>query len=170
VADLTPAPRLVVIGCGNLNRSDDGAGVRVIHGLRSAFGAGLPEDVRLFDAGTGGLDVMFMARGARALVIVDACRSNSEPGAVFCLPGGEIDGAHAPAYSLHDFRWDHAVHAGRRIFGAEMPADLEVYLIEAGSLDLGMELTAPVERGVETVCARIAQRIKQSVRSVSAAG
>ena len=151
---------LIVVGCGNLNRCDDAAGVRVIHRLREQFGARLPPDVKLFDAGTGGMEVMFQARGASALIIVDACRSGSDAGAVFRLPGSEIDTAHVPGYSLHDFRWDHAVHAGRRIFGAEFPDDLTVYLIEAGSLQLGMELTPPVDRAVDQVCERIAQSIR----------
>ena len=152
---------LVVIGCGNLNRSDDAAGVRVVHALREQFGDSLPPDVRLFDAGTGGIEVMFRARGASALVIVDACRSGSDAGAIFRLPGAEIDGAHVPGYSLHDFRWDHAVHAGRRIFGADFPADLTVYLIEAGSLQLGTEMTAPVSRAVGQVSERIAESIRE---------
>lgn len=157
VADLNaaPLPSRVVIGCGNLNRSDDGVGVRVIHQLRAAWGAQLPAGVRLFDAGTGGMEVMFQARGAQSLVIVDACRSGSQPGAVFTLPGSEIDGAHQPGYSLHDFRWDHAVYAGRRIFGAAFPSDLTVYLIEAGSLALGTELSEPVQRGADQVAALI---------------
>jgi hydrogenase maturation protease len=151
---------LVIIGCGNLNRSDDAAGVLVVHRLRQIFGDALPPGVRLFDAGTGGMEVMFQARGASALVIVDACRSGSEPGALFRLPGSEIDGARDPGYSLHDFRWDHAVHAGRRLFGADFPTDLEVYLIEAGSLDLGTEVGAPVQAAVERVAGLIAARIR----------
>ena len=150
---------LVVIGCGNLNRSDDAAGVRVVQQLQRDFEGSLPADVRLFDAGTGGMEVMFQARGASALIIVDACRSGSEVGAVFKLPGSEINTVHQPSYSLHDFRWDHAVHAGRRIFGTAFPADLTVYLIEAGSLELGTELTAPVSRGVARVCEHVARTI-----------
>ena len=154
------APLLVVIGCGNLNRSDDAAGVRVVQQLRAEFGSGLRADVRLFDAGTDGMQVMFQGRGAQRLIIVDACRSASDAGAIFCLPGSEIDTAHAPAYSLHSFRWDHAVHAGRRIFGAAFPSDLTVFLIEAGSLELGLELTAAVGRAVDQVSQRIAQSIR----------
>ena len=154
-------PLLVVIGCGNLNRSDDAAGVRVIEQLRHEFGAALPRGVKLFDAGTGGMEVMFQARGASALIVVDACRSGSEAGAIFRLPGSEIGSAHAPAYSLHDFRWDHAVHAGRRIFGDSFPSDLTVYLIEAGLLELGTELTAPVSRAVGRVCGHIGQTIRE---------
>ncbi len=152
---------LVVIGCGNLNRSDDAAGVRVVQQLQRDFEGSLPADVKLFDAGTGGMEVMFQARGASALIIVDACRSGSEVGAVFRLPGSEINTVHEPSYSLHDFRWDHAMHAGRRIFGTAFPTDLTVYLIEAGSLELGTELSAPVSRGVARVCEHIARAIRE---------
>ncbi|QAZ39049.1 hydrogenase maturation protease [Methylibium sp. Pch-M] len=150
----------VIIGCGNLNRSDDAAGVRVVQCLRERFRDDLPADLRLFDAGTGGMEVMFQARGARQLVIVDACRSGSTPGAIFRLPGSEIGRAHTPAYSLHDFRWDHAVHAGRRILGADFPADVTVYLVEAASLDLGTELSMPVRAAVETVVGHIVDAIR----------
>ena len=156
VADLS----FIVIGCGNLNRSDDAVGVRVVQQLRVEFGDALPPGVKLFDAGTGGMEVMFQARGATTLVIVDACRSGSDAGASFRLPGSEIDTVHQPAYSLHDFRWDHAVHAGRKIFGAAFPSDVSVYLVEAGSLELGTELTAPASRAVGKVCAFIAQQIR----------
>lgn len=153
------APALVVVGCGHLHRSDDAAGVRVIQQLRLAFGNDLPPGVQLFDAGTGGMEVMFQARGATSLIVVDACRSGSEAGAIFRVPGSEIDTVHVPAYSLHDFRWDHAIHAGRRIFGDAFPSDVTVYLIEAGSLQFGSDLTAPVSRAVTAVCQHVTQHI-----------
>lgn len=179
VAHLTPpppptpsadAPTLVVVGCGNLNRCDDAAGVRVIQQLRLAFGSGLPQGVKLFDAGTGGMEVMFQARGATSLIVVDACRSGSEAGAIFRVPGSEIDTVHVPAYSLHDFRWDHAIHAGRRIFGEAFPSDVTVYLIEAGSLQFGSDLTAPVSRAVTAVCRHITEQILDWQRHHTAGG
>lgn len=153
----------VVIGCGNLNRSDDAAGVRVVQALRQQLGDRAPADLRLFDAGTGGLEVMFQARGARRIAIVDACRSGSAPGAIFRLPGSEVGRAHVPTCSLHDFRWDHAVHAGRQIFGAAFPDDLSVYLIEAATVDLGTELSAPVHAAVDAVVAHLLAWIDEGV-------
>lgn len=164
-ADPFEARPLVVIGCGNLNRTDDAVGVRVVQRLQSHFANRPTSDVRLFDAGTGGMDVMFKARGARELIIVDACSTGSDPGAIFKLPGSEIDTAHEPTYSLHDFRWDHAVHAGRRIFGADFPTALTVYLIEAGSLELGLDLTAAVAGAVDEVCEHIKRQIRGSPHS-----
>ena len=34
---------------------------------------------------------MFAARGCRTLIIVDASRSGSEPGAIFEVPGAELE-------------------------------------------------------------------------------
>ena len=70
-------------------------------------------EVRLLDAGTDGMAVMFAARGCRTLILVDACRSGSEPGAIFEVPGSELAQPYAPGLNLHDFRWDHALYAGR---------------------------------------------------------
>jgi hydrogenase maturation protease len=135
---------LCIVGCGNLTRSDDGVGVLVAQRLQAWLAQRARPQVRVFDAGTGGLDVMFQARGARKLIIVDACTSGSEPGAIFMVPGHELEQLPDPGYSLHDFRWQHALAAGRRIFGADFPTDVTVFLIEAETLDFGLQLTRQV--------------------------
>lgn len=156
---------LVIIGCGNVWRSDDAVGVVVVRELREYIEAHPVEGVRVFDAGTGGMDVIFQARGATRLVIVDAVRSGAEPGAVFRVPGAELAQAHQPAYSLHDFRWDHALHAGRMIFRDDFPADVTVYLIEAQQLGLGDTLSAPVQRGAGQVIAELRKLVDECVEA-----
>jgi hydrogenase maturation protease len=99
--------------------------------------------------------VMFAARGCRSLIIVDACRSGSPPGAIFEVPGHELEHRHPPSMTLHDFRWEHALFAGRRMFGDEFPDDVTVLLIEAASIALGTELTEPVLLAAQKVAARI---------------
>jgi hydrogenase maturation protease len=135
---------LCVVGCGNSTRSDDGVGVYVAQALRAQLQRSPQPNVLVFDAGTGGMDVMFQARGARRLIIVDASRSGSEAGAIFRVPGRELESEPDAGFSLHDFRWQHALTAGRKIFGADFPSDVTVYLIEAESFEFGLELSAPV--------------------------
>jgi hydrogenase maturation protease len=146
---------LCVIGCGNSTRSDDGVGVYVAQTLRTQLLEDPKPGVRVFDAGTGGMDVMFQARGASRLIIVDASRSGAEPGAIFTVPGRELESEPDAAFSLHDFRWQHALTAGRKIFGAEFPGDVTVFLIEAKSLSFGLELSAPVRRSGDRVIEEI---------------
>lgn len=150
---------LSIIGCGNPNRSDDGVGVVVAHRLRERFARHPVPGVQVFETGTAGMEVMFAARGSDALVIVDACRSGSEPGAVFRVPGEEIAKAPEPSFSLHDFRWDHAIHAGRRIFGEDFPTEVDVFLVEAASIELGLELSAPVARAADEVYRQVLARV-----------
>lgn len=146
---------LGVIGCGNLTRADDGVGVFVAQTLQAHLRERPRTDVRVFDAGTGGMDVMFQARGVHKLILVDASKSGAIAGSIFKLPGGEFDPSREPTYSLHDFRWDHALAAGRRIFREEFPTDVMVFLIEAESLDFGLELSAPVRAAAAKVIAEL---------------
>jgi hydrogenase maturation protease len=117
--------------------------------------------VRLLDAGTDGMGVMFVARGCRSLIIVDACRSGSTPGAVFEVPGAQLEQAHEPSFTLHDFRWDHALFAGRRLFGAAFPDDVTVLLVEAETVGFGLELSPTVAAAAD----RVVERVEALVRS-----
>ena len=150
---------LTIIGCGNTNRSDDAAGVTVAQRLIASLEEQPIADVRVFDAGTSGMDTMFQARGSTALIIIDANISDSEPGSIFEVPGEELESLYELSYSLHDFRWDHALHAGRRIFKEDYPDDVTVFLIEVASTDLGIGLSEPVQKAVDKVTATIWARI-----------
>ncbi|MEM6733328.1 MAG: hydrogenase maturation protease, partial [Myxococcota bacterium] len=131
---------LTIIGCGNANRSDDAVGVEVARRVRDRLAASTREDVQVFDCGTAGMEVMFAARGTEHLIIVDASKSGSEPGTIYNVPGEELEQEYRPSLNLHDFRWDHALAAGRQIFADEYPERVEVFLIEAEELGLGLEL------------------------------
>lgn len=143
-----------VIGCGNPNRSDDGFGPRVIELLRRHD---LGPDVAIYDAGTDGMGVMYQARGCARLIIVDARAPEGDPGAIFEVPGEVLERPPNQSLNLHDFRWDHALFAGRKIYGDDFPADVTVLLVEAKSLDLGLGLSPEVSAATEAVADRIAQ-------------
>jgi hydrogenase maturation protease len=152
------ADGIAIIACGNTHRRDDGVGAEVLRLLRAedSFSAA---DIRLLDAGTDGMAVMFAAKGCGALIIIDACRSGSEAGAIFEAPGGELEQPPCDSYTLHDFRWDHALFAGRKIFREHFPADVTVFLVEAGRLDFGIGLSEPVTIAAGKVASRIRDMI-----------
>jgi len=151
---------LSIIGCGNPNRSDDGVGVYVIQKLLEYYSEHPKPGVRIFDSGTAGMDVMFQARGSDALVIVDANCSESEPGSIFKVPGEELENIPEPSFNLHDFRWDNALFAGRKIFKDEFPEDVTVYLIESEDLSLGIGLTPRILAAAEKVYSGLVERIE----------
>jgi len=107
--------------------------------------------------------VMFQARGSKKLIILDASCTGSDAGAIFKVPGKELEVLPEPSYNLHDFRWDHALAAGRKIFGDDFPQDVTVYLIEAANLDLGLELSPVVQHSADLVFAELMTIIQQNV-------
>ncbi|BAY90855.1 MULTISPECIES: hydrogenase maturation protease [unclassified Tolypothrix] len=153
---------LTIIGCGNLNRSDDAVGVIVAQRLQQFLTKNPHPNVRVYDCGTGGMEVMFQARGSKQLIIIDASSTGSEPGAVFKVPGKELEALPEPSYNLHDFRWDNALAAGRKIFQNDFPQEVTVYLIEAANLDLGLELSPAIEHSANLVFEEVATIIRQN--------
>ncbi|MCB0197709.1 MAG: hydrogenase maturation protease [Anaerolineae bacterium] len=154
----------LIIGCGNLLRGDDAVGpilVRIIYDM------GLPPGVGLADGGTAGMDVAFRMRGMEHVIIVDACRTGSEPGTLYKVPGEELENLPPlTGINLHAFRWDHALAFGRWLLKDEYPPQVTVYLIEAESLEHGADLTPRVRETME----KLAQRLIAELRVVTEGG
>lgn len=146
---------LTIIGCGNLNRCDDGVGVIIAQRLQSYLQQYPCGNVQVLECGTGGMEVMFQARGSSQLIVVDASFTGSPPGAIFEVPGDELIALPEPSYNLHDFRWDNAIAVGKKIFRDDFPEDVLVYLIEAENLDFGWELSAKVQIAAESVVEKL---------------
>ncbi len=140
---------IAVIGCGNLTRSDDGVGPHVVRELSKRP---LDPRVRLLDAGTDGMAVIYAARDCSRLILIDAARSGSEPGAVFEVPGPELENRSPPSLTLHDFRWDQAHYPARRM---GYSADVTVLLVEAQSTEFGLELSPAVAAAARKVADRV---------------
>jgi hydrogenase maturation protease len=144
-----PGCAVLVVGCGNLLRGDDGVGPILI---RHLWERGVPDGARLVDGGTAGMDVAFQMKGAQRVVIVDAALTGAAPGTVYRVPGAEL--AELPPLQglhTHSFRWDHSIAFARWALGDACPDDITVFLIEAGGVELGAELSAPVAAAMEEV-------------------
>ena len=150
---------LTIIGCGNLNRCDDAVGVIIAQKLQQFILKNPCSNIRIYDCGTAGMEVMFQARGSQQLIIIDACSTNSEPGTIFEVPGQELESLPEPSYNLHDFRWDNALAAGRKIFQDDFPKAVTVYLIEAENLGLGLELSPTIEESSNKVLDKLKRHI-----------
>ena len=74
-----PIPLIAVIGIGNPLLGDDGVGVEVIKEMERLK---LPEYVRLYDGGVGGLSLVGLIDGHREAIFVDALEMGLEPGSI----------------------------------------------------------------------------------------
>ncbi len=144
---------VLIVGCGNLLRGDDGAGPVLI---RQLWDMPLPDAVRLVDGGTAGMEVAFQMRGAHRVVLIDASHTGAAPGTVYRVPGPELEKL-PPLRGMysHSFRWDHALALARWLLKDEYPDDVTIFLIEAQDTDLGSEITPRVRAGMDRVISRI---------------
>jgi hydrogenase maturation protease len=147
---------VLVIGCGNLLRGDDAVGPILVRRLGERR---LPPGVEVADAGTGGMDVALRMRGRDEVIIVDACRSGGEPGAVYEVSGAEVENPPS-GINLHAFRWDHAIAYGRWLLKDAYPARVTAFLVEGGSFEPGAPLSPAVDAAVDAVVGHLLDRLR----------
>ena len=161
-----PGCDVLVVGCGNLLRGDDGVGPVLI---RHLWDRGVPEGAKLVDGGTAGMDVGFQMRGAKRVVIVDASETGVTPGTVYRMPGEELtDLPPLQGLHTHSFRWDHAIPFARWALGDACPTDITVFLIEAADTAMGAELSEPVSTAMEQVIGLIERDFLAPLRPATA--
>lgn len=81
--------RVVVLGLGNLIRSDDGVGVHAA--LRLMKDPRLPSRVEVIDGGTQGLNLLPVIADATHIVVIDAVNTGAAPGAIFRYEVTQLD-------------------------------------------------------------------------------
>ena len=150
-------PAVVVIGVGNPDRGDDGAGPAVARQVRAALTAGgLPQsrDIRVLECGGEASTLMEAWDGAPTVILIDAVRSGTPPGHVHridahCQP--IPDSGVRP--STHAFGVAEAMALGRAL--GRLPARLILYGIEGKAFDAGTGLSAEVAAAIPTAAARV---------------
>jgi hydrogenase maturation protease len=133
-----------VVGCGNPLCGDDAVGPAVVARL---FELGLPPGLRCVDCGTAGIDAALAMRGHDEVVVVDACRSGSEPGTLFEVAAEDLARL-PPRVDIHAFRWDHAVALARSLGDGDRPRRIVAYLVEGRSFAVGQPPSPEVARAV----------------------
>lgn len=147
---------LVVIGVGNSNRGDDGAGPAVAQALLARALPGVT--VRVADGEVAGLVEMLSqaACDGADVVVVDAVVSGAAAGTIHRL---EAHGAPLPASlgaaSTHSFGLAQAIELCRAL--GRLPQRVVVYGVEVEGTGIGEPLSCPVTQGLDRLIDRIVQ-------------
>ena len=155
-----------IIGFGNPLCGDDGAACCVLDRLRARH---LPGYIRLTDAGTQALDGFMAMEGASNIILIDACATGSEPGAVFALPFEEwLKLPATPRLDPHRSRWHEALGWARWRLGTRFPASIRIYLIEGCRFEPGDPMTDAVREGAHRLADYLAAHIRGTAWSGAA--
>ncbi|MGC2182173.1 MAG: hydrogenase maturation protease [Terriglobales bacterium] len=140
---------MLIIGCGNRRRSDDGAGILVAERLRNL---GIPAETRSGEA----TDLIEAWRGADDVIVVDAVVTGAPAGTVQAWDARQPLASESTTASTHGFGVAEAIGLAQVL--QCLPARLQVYGIEGRRFEPGVEISPEVQLAIEEVALRIAAR------------
>ncbi len=144
--------RIIVIGVGNLLRTDDGVGIHVINRLNQ-----LQPGVETLDAAMGSIEIIEGIRGYDRAIIVDAIETGVEPGTIYRV---NLSGGEKPPTITHSHGTDllTILQLGRHLYPDEMPKEIILLAIEAeDTTTISDQPTAKVREAVEETLRMIAK-------------
>nr|WP_199773392.1 HyaD/HybD family hydrogenase maturation endopeptidase [Sinorhizobium fredii] len=140
---IRPAPRILVLGIGNILWADEGFGVRAVEAFHKAYE--VPANVTVLDGGTQGLYLVQFINEHDRLIVFDAIDYGLVPGAMKVVEDDEVPKfTGAKKVSLHQTGFQEVLSAADLM--GQYPERLT--LIGCQPLDLenwGGPLTAPVK-------------------------
>ena len=145
--------RLLIVGCGNPEAGDDGAGIEIVRHLKELRDCGC--DLRAETA--PGVELLEVLSLADVILFVDAVISGGIPGTLYLtsLPSKELEPRALGSLSSHGWGLAEALELAHAL-GRRIP---RVFLlgIEAGTVAQGAPRSPAVERAIAIVVGRISR-------------
>ncbi len=159
------APRVLVVGVGNVLHGDDGFGVEVARHLADRK---LPPGVTVAETGIGGIHLVHeLMAGYDALIVVDAVDHGRPPGTVLIIEPEVLDVRELPVEQRHDLMADmHLATPERALMVARavgvLPAKTVIVGCQPVEIEtLGIGLTTQVTQAVQVAVHEIMRCIAE---------
>jgi hydrogenase maturation protease len=140
-----PAPRIVVVGVGNLLLKDEGIG---IHAVKSLQEIDLPQDVQIIDGGTSP-DLIAYTKAGDKLIIIDAARAGGEPGTIYRFLPHDLSQGKGTFVSAHELGVAQNLKL-MSLMGNE-PGEIIIIGVEPKEIAWGTELSAELQQKVPEI-------------------
>ncbi len=150
--EIRNAPRICILGVGNIQKGDDGAGSRVIKFLEKKIEKVKLHNIKLIDCGetpenfTGEIR-KFMPD---LTIIIDACISGKKPGEIFIV---NLENIANQDISTHRLPLSMFV----KFLEETVPTKVIVIGIEPKNLDFGDDISAEVSQAIEKMALLLAE-------------
>lgn len=143
-------PRRVILGIGNPDRGDDGAGRAVVRRLRGL----LTDEAELIEENGEAAALLARIEDADTAYLVDACASGSPAGTILRFDAAATPlPRHAFGLSTHGVGLAEAIELARAL--RQLPPSCVVYAIEGACFEAGAPLTPAVADAVAEVARRL---------------
>lgn len=139
-----------IIGCGNLQRMDDGAGVLVAQRLREL---GIPAEIQ----SGGAFELIADLEHDQHLIVIDAVATGAPVGTMHVWEGSPPRLPHATHFSSHGFGLAEAFRLGQ-ILNC-LPGRITVFGIEGDQFGIGEHVSPEVAATIHRVAQQIAKEL-----------
>jgi len=139
---------MLIIGCGNLQRGDDAAGVLVAQRL-------LPRGLNVKVCSGEATELMELWRGVDEVIVIDAVVTGADVGTIHEWDGASLPRVSKVSGSTHGFGVGEAIALSQSM--GSLPPRLRVFGIEGRSFEIGGTMSVEVMRAVDMVVARVAE-------------
>ena len=142
---------LTILGLGNILLQDEGFGVHFIGWFekRHLF----PDTVKIIDGGTLGFGLFDTITNCKNLIVIDAIKTDDEPGSIYRFNQHEMELSHPAATSAHEVEFadilckaDLIDQAPNAVFLCIVPALYDVHNMHVGMTPLMHERFADMEK------------------------
>jgi hydrogenase maturation protease len=148
--------KTLVLGVGNTLMSDEGVGVHVINRLVADYK--LPEEVRVLDGGTLGMDLLYYLEGVENLLLVDAVETRKEPGTLIRLADEEVPAFMALKISPHQVGVPDMLAASKMT--GSYPKRIVLWGIQPELLVLGLDLSPLIASKVDVLTGHLVEELQ----------
>lgn len=138
--------KTLVIGIGNLLRSDDGAGLHILNALGKEQ---ISDDIALRECATG-FDILNEIIGCEKVIIIDAITHGGKPGTLYLLSPEELrEKPTLHTFSSHEADFLSMLELGKKLYPEKMPQDIVIVAIEAEDVTtISDKCTPQVEKAI----------------------
>ena len=149
--------KISIVGLGNILLRDEGVGVHTVEALRKKYD--FPEEVRLLDGGTLGLDLLPLIEGMEKVLFIDAVDFQRAPGTIGVVEDEAIPSCLEPKLSLHHVGLSDLLFASS--FMGTRPSEIALVGIQPETLEVGLELSKTVMDRFEKLLQAIVEKLRE---------
>ena len=160
------AIKISLIGLGNLLLGDEGVGIHAVEALKKKYD--FPEEVRLLDGGTLGLDLLHLIEGMDRVLVVDAVELKEKAGTIAVIEGEGLPSLLEPKLSLHHVGLADLLLASS--FLGTRPAEIALVGIQPETLEIGLELSPTIQGRFDKLLETVLEKLREWGLEIKAKG
>ena len=147
----------LIIGVGNLYRSDDAVGILIARKIKKTVSG----NISVKEQSGEGTSLMDSWQGYDQVYIIDAVSSGASSGSIHRMDASrEVVPSKFFSCSTHDFGVAEAIEMGRAL--GQLPRELLLFGIEGNNFQPGEKMSDEVERAMELVAEEVLQLVSSS--------